>query len=212
MILTGAWLGISYIRSFQKVEFRFVGNAGVKASIYRAVSSDHETDAAAAANKKNLVREVSNNQTIKLKKGDYVIATSGNKDYASQDVTLSLNNTKQTITIDPEYTVAKLGTLLKQQRAALQQAIVTALPAAIHNYTVGEGHLYQHGDWYGTTLQPKLSAEQLRVNYVDIYRLVAHKEKSGWKIITLPPELSLSRIKYPTIPRDILVDVNKLSP
>lgn len=214
LILAAAGLAIlatNYYRSFQRLQVSFaVPAAGLKASIYRLPVQDDDADFQAFIHKDYLVGETNQDTNLKLKEGKYLVVTSGNQDYAAQTEAVSLIDGPKTVTINPAYTTDKLAELLGRERDALRQTITTAFPIVTSGYEIGGGKLYEHGDWYGTTLRLSQTEEQKRLGYADTYRLVAHKENGLWVVKTKPPQLVLSRLSYPDIPVAILKDVNTL--
>lgn len=201
---------ITYIKSAQKLSIIFANEStGIKATVYRVTLDNHEVGYENRIDKDNPVREFVAAEEVTLKKGEYVLITSGNEDYIKRVINFTLDDKPETITINPEYSETKLSALLKTDKDVLKKLISTSYPRIINSYDVSDGKLYQNGDWYTTILYPKQTEEQKRLGYVDVYRLVAHKKSGVWKIITDPPELIVNIHNYPTIPRDILVDLNK---
>ena len=209
----GLVYGVSYWVSLQKLEIQFdQSNLGINASIYSVPGKDGDGNPINFIDRNRLVGEATGNKSFKLKKGLYVVSTSGNNDFGAQSQTINLGSKPETIHINPKYTDNKLAELLGQEKATLQAAIKNSFPKTISGYDIGNGKLYDQGEWYGTTLVIKQTEEQRRLGYTDTYRLVAHKENGVWKIVTVPPELAFSSSKYPNIPKSLLVEINKLQP
>ena len=210
IILVVVFVGwIMHSRSFQKLTISFADqNANMSVKIYRLPTADDDANPESFMKDEYLAHELDKDGSIKLKKGKYLISSVANADYAPQISTVDLNDQPQSVIINPGYTSTKLAVLLQTESPILRQLITSQFPAT-SQYDIGQGKLYERGDWYGTTLRPKQTEEQSRVNYIDVYRLVAHKENGQWKIVTSPPRLVISRLDYPEIPRDILIEVNK---
>lgn len=210
VVLVGAFLGVNnFILSYQQLEVSFSGeHSGLTAKLYKATVENDEASAESLIQKENLVKEFEQNETLRLKKGAYILATSGG-DYAPQANKLYLENEKKTIVISAKLSSDKLKEKLSAEIPAILAVIKGTFPGVTNTYTVGLGELFENGEWYGTVLSPKLSTETQRLSYVDIYRLVLRKEQDGWKVITLPPELVLSSRKYPNIPKGVLSQTNK---
>jgi hypothetical protein len=211
VVLVGATIGYNYLKSFQKLTV-VIGSdiPSLKVSVYKLPPGGHESGPLSDFKApKYLVRETTSSTTFKLKKGEYLVSSSGNNDYVEQDEEVHLDQPQQA-KVDPQYTATKLASQLKQEASAINQAIAGAVPG-VANYTVAGGKLYQRGEWYGTVLTVKQTAEQARTSYTDIYRLVAQKQNGTWKVVATP-DLNLSIVTYPSIPRAVLVDVNKMKP
>lgn len=202
-------VGLSYIRSKQKLTIVFDANiSGVSVALYRVTTQNDDISPEGRIDKSNPIKELTSGETMSIKKGNYVLIASGSSDYSKQVISVELGNKPQSLTINPFYTETKLEQLLAADKDKLLALIVSTFPVAA-NYDIGAGTLYERGEWYATTLRPKQTAEEERLGYIDVYRLVAHKESGTWKIVTIPPELIINTHNYPNIPRDILVDVNK---
>ena len=211
IVVIGGLVGVSILTSYQTLTITYAAtNPPVKTSVYKLLAGN-EGGLGQAVDPKNLIKEVTKTTKFKLKKGSYAVVTSGSADYQTQAISVTLGGTAQTVGIDPTYSTAKLQSQLVKEQNALAQAVTASVPAFTSKYKISSGKLYQHGDWYGALIVPNLTDNQLSTQYVDNYRLVAHKENGAWKVLTLPPELIISSFKYPNVPHDILVDVNKLT-
>lgn len=201
--------GLSNFKSRQKLNVTIAGRAsGVSATLYRVSVRNDDVSPENRIDKSKPVKQFTASETVTLKKGEYVLITSESTDYSSQVLSTTLGDEPQALTVDPVYTNAKLAALLNADKTALDTLIKTAFPSA-NNYDIGAGELSEHGDWYGTTLRPKQTLEEQQLNYVDVYRLVAHKENGVWKMVTSQPQLVVNRYDYPNIPRDVLVGLNQ---
>lgn len=194
----GMYAAWSYMQSFQylTVKQEPASTTGTTISIIQENS------------KEVVASSISPGETIKIKKGSYRVRFTGNS-YREEVIEVTLDSKPETITITPSYTSKKLSETLHSERSAIREAIDKKFPGATQSYTIEPGKLYMLGEWYGTKLYVKQSPEQARTNYVDIFRLVLKKEGSTWRVITDPPQLILSSVVHPEIPREVLVDVNK---
>jgi len=154
------------------------------------------------------VKSVVNDSEIRIKVGEYTIKTTGSSDYNQVNDVITITEDGQEIFINPNYTEEKLATLLEGQENTLFSEIKSTV-ALGNTYKINPGKLYIHGDWYGTTIVPNLSDEELRQNYVDVFRVVAKREGDTWKLITEVPQLILNRSEYPEIPTEVLSETNR---
>lgn len=211
LVTTIVGIGLSIYFSYQKVTVNFTQTKpGFAVNIYKTDTSSNEISPDKLIDQNNLVKTVEEDSTFKLKAGNYVWETKGTSDYQRETGQLIITTKPQTITVNPVYTDTKLKSLLAEESPAIQKLIATAIPGIGTAYRTTTGRLYQNGEWYGTIIYPNLSTEALRTNYVDTFRLVAHKANGMWKIVTLPPDLVLTTKAYPNIPRTVLVDVNNM--
>ncbi len=146
---------------------------------------------------------------LRLQKNRYVLITTG-EGYEQLTTSVDLKEQSQTVLLSPQLTPQKLAQILQAEKPAIDTAITQALGAQkLKGFTVQNGKLYKTGQWYGTTITQTQTKEQARLTYTDTFRLIARKDPTGWRVVTIPPELLLSHTSYPDIPREILVDVNK---
>lgn len=153
------------------------------------------------------VAEFTKPQTVVLKKGQYLVVGGTPPDFTEDGQSVNLSK-DQTISITPQYSKEKLASLLSQESGAIQAAARSSISGLNDSYAIGTGELFGLGDWYGTVIYPNLSTEQLRLQYVDTYRLVMKKEGNTWKAATNPPELILGSPSFPLIPKYVLDATN----
>jgi hypothetical protein len=199
-VLFITFAAFSYFRSYQTLTIKFNRNvSGSTISVYKKIDGS----------KNNLVTQVvAPSEPLRLKKGDYAVVFSG-QEYADKEVSVKLSDSPENITIEPSYTTEKLAKILTTEKDSIHNAIKNKYPQTRNEYTIDQGKLYELGTWYGTKIHIKQTAEQERENYVDTYRIVLKKSGGNWEVVTVPPEIVLSSKKYPSIPKDILIDINK---
>ncbi len=199
IILGAVNIFINNKNSYQFVSINIADNVpSVKLDIYKLDN-----------NNKTLVKTIpATSSEFKLKKGTYDIITIGDG-YQKITYNLKLGAKPEVIAVNPSFTKDKLSALLKDEQSTIMAVIKSAYPQTKSTYDIEEGSLYILGQWYGTTLHLKQTVEQEREGYIDRYKIILKKESDNWKVITSPPEIILSKIKYPKIPREILVEVNK---
>ncbi len=146
-------------------------------------------------------------QTFSLRSGEYVVVGGTAPDFSPTSQTIALNE-DISISTRPVYSDLKLSNMLDSELPAIQQAIRSSVSGFSDEYKLGRGRLYDLGQWYGTIIYPNLSAEQLRVQYVDVFRLVMKKEGGKWTLATNPPRLVLGQPNYPNIPFEVLNNTN----
>ncbi|RYX79398.1 hypothetical protein EON76_01595 [bacterium] len=140
--------------------------------------------------------------TLTLDNGAYYYVPSGAK-LAGDAVTFDITN-NTTFIVDPTYGLEALNTELEIQQAAIHNAIKQTYSLIDQQFTIQQGRLYNHGQWYVTTLTDKRSSNR---NPFDTYRIVVLNENDVWKTMT-KPELVLSASDYPGIPKNVLSAAN----
>lgn len=145
---------------------------------------------------------------VKLKKGEYNVNFNA-EGYNQSDIEVRVGDNPATATITPSYTEAKLQELIAPQQAEITRVIQSQFPQTISKYKIEPGKLYLLGDWYATKIALRQTAQQERENYIDIYRVVLKKTGDSWEVVTKPPEITIGSPKYPNIPKEVLIDINK---
>jgi hypothetical protein len=133
----------------------------------------------------------------------YLITYKGGQGYESGEIPFDMSKGDRKINIIPYYSNDKLESLLSSEQQGILQALTDKYPS-IGLYTIQPGRLYHYGEWYGTRLTYR--GEDLFNS--DELRIVLRKEDGAWKVVTDPPNITLSKFLYPSIPVDILRDVN----
>lgn len=202
VIIAGILLFINYNNSFQKLTVTIEGNQNIQAKMYLASSADGASE---TSHENTVITTIKNTETVRIKKGIYVIVLPGQSDYKEVKKRVELADEKISITFDPDYTDSKLTALLQQQANDIQQAIFEKYPSMPSLYNINPGKLYKHGDWYATTLIYKDQSDDF---LSDTLRLVVQKEDSAWIVVTNPPQIIVSKVVYPDIPSAVVDDIN----
>lgn len=98
-----------------------------------------------------------------------------------------------------------LKKLLKSERPTIISVLTTAYPKINTDYIVSEGKLYEKGEWYGTTLTYKGKDSLNR----DTLRVLMQKKQGAWVLRTTPPQMLLSIIDLPDVPKQVIQSINQ---
>jgi len=98
-----------------------------------------------------------------------------------------------------------LGKELQTERPTIIEVLTTAYPKIKTSYIISEGQLYDKGEWYGTTLTYKGKDSLNR----DTLRVLMQKKQGVWVLRTTPPQILLSTVEYPDVPKSVLVSINQ---
>lgn len=210
LIISGAVYMFLSQRSYQNVNLVVDNPSGksFKATIHRIDSENHEGDYTSGLENTKPITEVSESIVVNLRPGNYLVVSKGNVDFEDMTTEFSVQDKPIDVVLKPSFTSAVLENELVRQRDKIVSALRTTSPNATNFYSIDIEKLYQQGGWFGGTLVPKNSSDQQLA--VDVLRFVAQKQSNGsWRIVTNPPELLLSHVKYPNIPREILLDLNR---
>lgn len=176
--------------------------ANTAIDIYQA--SEAEAHGTGSSDLGKPVATVTKNEELRLTRGEYVAILKESADFKPFSQRFSLESSKYTLTVSPDYTEAKLASLLATERPAILTALTTAYPQLASLYTIQEGWLYKQGEWYAT----KLLAKSTSASQSDTLRVILHKEGSTWKVVTNPPDITISGPRHPEIPLEIVTDIN----
>jgi hypothetical protein len=193
LVLAGWWFS-SYISSYQKLA---VEPDGVTAAIYPLDSKGAKLSKPA--------KETNTAKTFRLKKGDYVIESAANSEFRGTSQKVSLKDRAQSVRVAPDYSEQKIRSILAEQQSAIKNTITKTYSNFDQFFTIGKQELYDRGKYYGAKLFP------LDPSQYDRRGIILQKEGTGWKIITLPPAISISGPLYPSVPRNVISAVNDLN-
>lgn len=193
---------ISLIPQRVTVTYNTVEGATVK--VYKADSAEDLHD---LTDEKTIGKEVNSGVTsgkdIFLQRGAYVVSVGGDKIQKKQYGLEVSGEVKKDITIT--YSRQYLDTLVKEVEPTIIASLKRALPALESSYIIRPGKLYQTGDWYGARLRYVGSDQFSR----DTLRVVMKKTDRGtWELITKTPEIIVTHPKYPSVPDELIEDVN----
>ena len=151
------------------------------------------------------VRTITQNDSIRLQKGEYTLQTEGEKIGATtQNETIDVN---RTIIIDPDYSADYLEQQYRGQADSVQNALVQAFPSQMRQFTIVKATLFKKGEWAGGVITPRNLDSQ---NPERIYRFVAQRTGDNWKIINKPQPI-LTKFTFSTVPVDVLKNINLLT-
>jgi hypothetical protein len=156
--------------------------------------------------KSSEVAKINASQSIKLQEGHYGYSANNTK-YDNAPTLFTVGKNESTVTIDPSYSRQYLSTLLETELVSINTVITNTYGSLLTNYDVQAGSLYKKGEWYGAAIAEHITPDG---NYGDVYRVVLHKIDSEWKI-EAKPSLVLTKHDNPTIPKDIIGDINNLT-
>ena len=135
--------------------------------------------------------EINNNQTLKLKHGNYRISTSG-------------EGIANNVNVNFSYNKERLMSILDSERSDIENAIYNQYPNINDLYSIYNQAVYNQGEYYGATLNFRDQTSDQR----DTLHILAKKENGKWRVLSLPPSPVLSAPKYPNVPKEILRKIN----
>ncbi len=189
VIILGTY-GFMYVSSFQDVTFN-ISDEVSSINIY-------------SKNNDELIYDGIPSNPIKLRSGEYYITPHGDKiDTSNIEFTLGKNNDQ--VKIDPDYSTKYLVELLKAEQVAARSTIAAQFSNQMSQYKFINDTLYKKGQWYGVVLKNRAYTND---NTLPSYRVVLRKQNDSWDAVTTP-SIHLSAQKYPSIPIDILTDINQ---
>lgn len=153
-----------------------------------------------------VVKTVDGAGSVRLKKGLYVFTTEESEDFAKTDIEFLVEDSNNDIFINPDYSKNRLAQMLSSIESKIQATISSNVTLGT-SFKLNPGELYVHGGWYGTTIVPNLSEEELRTSYVDMFRIALKENNGNWEILT-PPKLVLNKYDLPDVPDSVLAGIN----
>lgn len=178
----------------QSATFRFDTSMGAEVTLVH--SSDKRED-------------IENDKEYKLQKGDYEIEIAGNN-ILPETIEFKVESSRIDRQIELSYTDTYLKTLLEKERSSIQAKLTSTYPRFSSLYMIKNGDgLMLDGSWYIARLRyiAPTTADEV-VPFRDTLKLVMHKDASGWKVVTKPPAIVISKPEYPDIPETVLNTIN----
>lgn len=186
----------SYLNSFQTIKVNSAQPFRLK--VYQSLHGEsgftYDSD--------HPMLELSKTGDYRLKKGLYVYVASGGTDYQSLTRQVKLGSVPVTIDVTLELSDKKLVSLLLAEEPAIKSVIQERYPSQLQSYTIQKSRLYKDGGWYAAKLVPNDTSTN------DTLGIVLKKTGVTWRIVTLPPEIVISKAIYPEIPSEVLTDLN----
>jgi len=152
------------------------------------------------------VKKIGKAGDITLQNGNYNIVPDGEK-ISKEKIPLVVKDTNQSINLDPDYSKDFLGNALKNEQTAITKEMTSSFPLIATDYSIQDGTLLHHGEWYAALLTRNVS--DIR-DVRDFYRILLHKESDSWKVVE-KPELVLTKSEFKDVPVKIIDAVNQLS-
>lgn len=190
---------LNYLNSLQKLTIRYKNVRNIV--IIEDFIANNSAD-----NSKIIATVNKSGETITLPKKNYFIQYKPMNGYVGKNISLALFDEKKSVIIDPDFTDNRLEEIRKVEFNNIKNSLIKSYPNIEKLYNIQPGKLYKKGEWYGTTLQ-YIGGD---FTNADTLRLITNKKLGKWILITKPPSITLDRFLYPSIPIDILDDVNNI--
>jgi hypothetical protein len=139
------------------------------------------------------------------KSSSFEIDFVGKETYESAKRSVSIKDKPETKTISAYYSKRELQKRASAETSAIKEAINKYNPAIQSHYAINAITLYRYGEWGSATLT--WSGDDDNENG-DNLRIVLGKTNQGWSVVN-KPDILLFKDYYPTVPLDILREVNK---
>jgi hypothetical protein len=155
---------------------------------------------------------IHNGSALWLSKRSYAVLFENDK-LDKNPTTITVTDQTGTIKLDPNFSRETLQHMFTDEQATLNATIKASVTSS-QPYTLDNGTLYHHGEWYGTQLHVyKASSEDPDIGNpgnVDTFYLVLKKENNSWKVVA-GPSLILTKPDNPTIPSYIIDALNPVN-
>jgi hypothetical protein len=186
----------NYAHSFKKVYVKL--DQKVQVDVYK----DTLGTASSSKSTPKSVAQLSTSGWLKLKKGTYdFIVNDPSHQYEAPITKTTVTDFSNSITIDPSFSSQKLGTLLVEERPAIQAALLAFYPTLNSSYRVSSDELFGSGNWYGASLSPISPG-------VDKVVLIMEQKNGVWSMAARP-QISISIPSNSTIPSSIIDSVDQ---
>lgn len=198
IILIGVILGIRWLIAYLSER---VVTFTLSQNVTSIVVTNNDAATSCSGSCPSLVNKtLSASGKLRLPDGQYSITPFGDN-IVTDRIYITVSKDATSFSVDPYYSETYLSSLLESESAPLLASIVSAYPAILNQYNVGDGTLYRHGDWYISSLMPVGNGDS------DVYSIILHKTNGAWSVAT-KPSLYYKYTDYPSIPKDILYQAN----
>jgi hypothetical protein len=184
--------------------FIYTSTRGYELNIRFSDQETKQTVKIYKADDTNPVKELTGpNYKTNLPKDEYTVVVEEGEKYKEFAKTFKLESSS-TIDVGLIYKREYFDNILKPQEEVIKGVIRKSVSIP-PGYEINNGSLLKDENWYGTTISVK-NPSQLTIDATkaDTYRVILQKTNGEWKLITVPPEISISSIKYPKVPKDII--------
>ncbi len=200
-------MAVSYVNSFNEVRIilRQPPSESVTVKIYAL--SDHESSVEDYKDKTPL-KETNTDVDLRLKNGEYVVVIPAGTVYEPQVQEFAVDASRKDVVVLPRYSSQTLESQLNEQRSDIRSMLYAQydfLNPKKRLYVFLDEKIHLQGEWYTATVRELIPGR----NKSDIYRIVAQKKGGKWVLVTTPPDLVISNVRYPDIPREVLLDLNR---
>ena len=148
--------------------------------------------------------EISRTTDLRIKKGDYIVITTGeNLETLQKDYNVEKNN--EVLKPDFQFNSEYLDKEYKKEKEEIFSKILEKYPNLPELYEFKNDKLYSKGDIFASNLEYKNKKDDNK----DTLKILLKKEKGEWQILSKPPQISLSKLDYKNIDSRILKDINR---
>lgn len=168
-------------------------------------SYDHDNEEISEAQNTIALMTFTASGNYRVKKGTYIFTNPATEDFKKTSQIITVGKNDERFTVKPDYSTEKLNSLLQAENPIIDRMLVSKYPAISQKFSIELGKLYNRGEWYAT----RLVSNEVDPTNNDSLKVVFRKQAEAWAIITIPPDIFISHVKYPQIPRHILVDLNQ---
>lgn len=149
------------------------------------------------------VKKIDKPGKVRIGKGYYKYsAEPSNKTLASVNGDLLLENRPVSLNIVfDNLSYSELQKQMATELPIIENTIKNKYPIQMQKYEIKEPKLHKKGNWFSAKLK------NIEGNNSDDLLIVLEKSNNSWSVITIP-DISLSKDVYPSIPSEILEEIN----
>jgi hypothetical protein len=193
IVAVAAVFGLSGISYYQSLAYLKVDSTNV--SKVSAYTSNNRTSIAYTVTKSG--------DKLKLRHGEYYLHAYGSSGYADTYIAVTMTKRQQFVTVKSYYSQDHLNSLSTTELPVINTVLSGQFPN-LSQYQVQPGSLFHFGEWYGTSLK-YVGSDLFNA---DTLHVILQKSNGQWRVVTAQPAISLSKLLYPSVPKDILDSVN----
>lgn len=153
------------------------------------------------------IKKITTSQTLYLQDGEYQYIPEGEA-IDSSLVSFAVDGENKEIKVHPNFSAQYLSDQLVKELPKINTIIIDKYSSIMSDYEINNAILIGDTNWAGVIITPKNMDANNPTTY---FRAVLKKEGDTWRIMN-KPEVVLTIYNSPDINREILQQINNLSP
>lgn len=151
----------------------------------------------------NIIYKFTGSSQVELPPATYVIHSQQSDTIKPIFISFSAEPKNNFVAVNVEFTSSALSEIKNSESSIIMDSIKNAFPLyTTKRNSIKEIDVHGQGEWASAIITTNTF-------YEDYFHVVLHKDDKKWTVVT-EPKIILSSEEYPSIPKNILEEVNRL--